>query len=72
MKNVFIFFGNFYFLNAAKDCKTCNYTAQTNEVMEFQVQVSFRHGSLDGSVSENKSSPHISDNADRISSRVTK
>ena len=47
MKNLFIFFGN-YFLTAAQDCKTCNYAAQTNEVMEFQVQVTFRHGLLDG------------------------
>ena len=51
MKNLFIFFGN-YFLTAAQDCKTCNYAAQTNEVMEFQVQVSVRYGPLDDSVCE--------------------
>ena len=41
MKNLFLILGNFYFLGTigAQDCKVCDYDAQTNEVMEFQVQV---------------------------------
>ena len=41
MKNLFVIFGSFYFAGTlgAQDCKTCDYEAQTNEVMEFQVQV---------------------------------
>ena len=41
MKHLSVIFGIFYFLggNEAQDCKTCDYDAQTNEVMEFQVQV---------------------------------
>ena len=41
MKNLFLILGNFYFLGTigAQDCKACDYDAQTNEVMEFHVQV---------------------------------
>merc|ERR1712235_21909 len=40
MKTSLILLGNFYFLARveAQDCNTCDYDAQTNEVMEFQVQ----------------------------------
>ena len=74
MKNLFVFFGN-YFLTAAQDCKTCNYAAQTNEVMEFQVQVTFSHGLLDDSDCECLLSVYFTDVSDKnswMSLRVTK
>ena len=43
MRNVFVIFGSFYFLEA-QDCKACDYEAQTNEVMEFQVRVKPERG----------------------------
>jgi len=46
MRNVFVIFGGFYFAGTlgAQDCKACDYDAQTNEVMEFQVQVKPERG----------------------------
>ena len=41
MNGLFVIFASFHFLDTmgAQDCKACDYDAQTNEVMEFQVQV---------------------------------
>ena len=46
MRNVFVIFGGFYFAGTlgAQDCNACDYDAQTNEVMEFQVQVKPERG----------------------------